>query len=339
MPFSLLPYARLRATLLCCGGLFALAACFDDEPEYDETRERGDLGNGRFVYDCFNQTDTACEDGSAELPKLLAVGGRFELRFAVESGAQPSVIAPSFDFVRRIEGGFQVRTPGQFALLAVNGNREVIDLKHLLAAEIAEVRVQKRSELPTASLRLAAGEAVELTAAPFDAFGAKLGGALDYAWSSADEALLRVESLPALNRVRVRALTSGRVALQVEVAGATHAVDVVVGTGELADAGRPRDAAVEAQSADAAPDAGAEPSDAAAEADASEPDADADAEPEEDAEPEPEPDAGDLGADAMSDQLTAKAPWTPSSAPRILRLFGVLGALAVPCLDTHGGDA
>jgi hypothetical protein len=288
MPFATLPRGRLRATLLCCGGLLAFAACFDDDPEYDETRERGDLGNGRFVYDCFNQTDTACEDGSAELPKLLAVGGRFELRFAVESGAQPSVIAPSFDFARRIEGGFQVRAPGQFALLAVNGNREVIDIKHLLAAEIAEVRVQKRSDLPTASLRLSVGESVELTAAPFDAFGAKLGGALDYAWSSADEALLRVESLPALNRVRVRAVTSGRVALQVEVAGADHAVDVVVGTGERADAGPARDAAADAaQSADAAPDAGVEESEAGAEEDAAEPEA-----------TEPEPDAGDLGGDA-----------------------------------------
>jgi hypothetical protein len=305
MPFAFLSHGRLRTTLLCWGGLLAFAACFEDDPEYDETRERGDLGNGRFVYDCFNQTDTACEDGSAELPKLLAVGGRFELRFAVESGAQPSVITPSFDFARRIDGGFQVRAPGQFALLAVNGNREVIDIKHLLAAEIAEVRVQKRSDLPTASVRLGVGESVELTAAPFDAFGAKLGGALDYAWSSADEALLRVESLPALNRVRVRAVTSGRVALHVEVAGANHVVDVVVGTGERADAGPALDGAVDAaEDATAAPDAGAEETDAEAEEDAAESEADAQAEPEEDAaaepepEPEPEPDAGELGGDA-----------------------------------------
>jgi len=134
MPLPLISRAQLRATLLCLGGLLALAACLDDEPEYDETRERGDLGNGRFIYDCFNETDTACEDGSAELPKVLAVGGRFELRFAVESGAQPSVITPGFEFVRRIEGGFQVRAPGEFALLAVNGNREVIDIKHRVGA-------------------------------------------------------------------------------------------------------------------------------------------------------------------------------------------------------------
>lgn len=284
MPFALLSPARLRATLLSAAGLLACAACFEDDPEYDASRERGDLGNGRFVYDCFNQTDAACEDGRGDLPKLLAVGGRFELRFAVESGAQPSVIAPSFDFVRRIDGGFQVRAPGQFALLAVNGNREVIDLKHLLAAEIAEVRVQRRGDLPTASLQLSPGEAVELTAAPFDAAGAELGGALDYAWSSPDEELLRVESLPALHRVRVRAGASGRVQLQVEVAGAIHAVDVVVGTGERAPDAGTADAA---DLGDAEVDAGSQESDAEPGADASE---------QEDA--AVEDDAGELGGDA-----------------------------------------
>jgi hypothetical protein len=292
--------ARLRALLLCLSGVLAGAACLDDEPEFDETRERGDLGNGLFVYDCFNTTDTACADGGSDLPKLLAVGARFELRFAVESGPQPSVIAPDFEFVRRIDGGFQVRAPGQFALLAVNGNREVIDIKHLLAAEIAEVRVQRRGDLPTASLRLSPGEAVELSAAPFDATGAELGGALDYAWSSPDEALLRVESLPALHRVRVRAGTSGRVALQVVVAGAMHVVDVVVGSGERAmDAGSARDSGSDAaQSVDAGAeqtDAEVE-SDAEPEVDAAEPERDASA-PEEDA-AESEPDADEVGGDA-----------------------------------------
>jgi hypothetical protein len=298
--------ARLRATLLCLCGLVALAACLEDEPALDETRERGDLGNGRFVYGCFNETDTACADGGSDLPKLLAVGGRFELRFALESGPQPSVIAPGFDFVRRIDGGFQVRAPGQFALLAVNGNREVIDIKHLLAAEIAEVRVQRRGDLPAASLRLSPGEAVELSAAPFDATGAELAGALEYAWSSPDEALLRVESLPALHRVRVRAGSSGKVALQVVVAGAMHIVDVVVGSGESAsDAGGARDAGRDAAQS---VDAGAEQTDAEAETDAgAETDAEAEAgdvepgedaaQPQEDA-AEPEPDAAEAGGDA-----------------------------------------
>jgi hypothetical protein len=292
MPFTLLSRARLRATLLCGCGLLALAACMDDDPEYDATRERGDLGNGRFLYDCFNQTDAACEDGDATLPKVLAVGARFELRFAVGDGAQPTVIAPGFDFVRRIDGGFQVRAPGQFALLAVNGNREVIDIKHLLAAQIAEVRVQRRGDLPTTSLRLSPGEAVELVAAPFDTTGAKLGGSLDYAWRSPDEELVRVESLPVLNRVRVRAGTSGRVALQVEVAGATHVVDIVVGSGG-SDAGT-LDAAAGDAGADAADetDAAEEP-DAAEESDAAE-EADAAAA---DAETGPDAGAGDLGGD------------------------------------------
>ena len=231
--------ARARAASLCLGWALLLAACPDDDRELDETRGRGDLGRGRFVYDCFNQTDTACQSGEAELPKALAVGGRFELRFAIESGAQPSVIAPSFEFVKRIDGGFQVRAAGDFALLAVNGNREVIDIKHLHAAEIAEVRVQRRSELPVASLQLSRGESVELSAVPVDAQGSELGGALDYAWRSEDEELLRLESLPALNRVRVRAgPEDGATQLVLVVGGTSHMVSVRVGSGERApDAG------------------------------------------------------------------------------------------------------
>jgi hypothetical protein len=41
----------------------------------------------------------------------------------------------------------------------------------------------------------------------------------------------------------------------------------------------------------------------------------------------------------MRDQLTAKPPQTPFSEPQNLSLFGVLGALAVPYLDTHGDHA
>jgi hypothetical protein len=263
MPRLLLSRARARVAFFCLGSALVLAACPDEDDEIDDTRARGDLGRGRFVYECFNQTDTACEDGAAELPKALAVGGRFALRFAIESGAQPSVIAPSFDFVRRVDGGFQVRAAGDFALLAVNGNREVIDIKHLYGADIAEVRVQRNSELPATSLQLKPGESVELLAVPFDAQGAELGGALDYAWHSEDEQLLRVESLAALNRVRVRAgAESGTLQLSLEVAGTSHAVSVRIGSGE-----REPDAGADAAEPEEA-DGGLEENDAQAEADA-----------------------------------------------------------------------
>jgi hypothetical protein len=266
MPLPAFSCTRVRAILLCWACALS-SACPEDEDDYDDTRGRGDLGRGRFVYECVNETDSACEGGDPELPTKLAVGGRFEMRFAIESGPQPSVIAPSAAFARRNDGGFQVHGAGDFALLAVNGNREVIDIKHLRGAAIAEVRVQRKSELPTASLRLSPGESLELLAVPFDAQGVKLGGALGYTWSASDEQLLRVESLPALNRVRVRAgERSGTATLQVEVADATHMVSVRIGTGDgepdaggAASDGGEQDAA---EQADAQTDAGAEEADA-----------------------------------------------------------------------------
>jgi hypothetical protein len=189
---------------------------------------------------------------------VLAVGARFDLRFAVESGAQPRVIAPAGDFVRRDDGAFQVRAAGDFALLAVNGNREVIDIKHLRAAPIDEVRVQQGRELPAASLTLEAGEVQELLAAPFDRHGVLLGGALDYVWSSSEERLLQVDSLADLNRVRVRAgERAGDATLHVEVADASYEVRVHVQGGsadvdtsaeeDAADAGAQEDASADGQ--------------------------------------------------------------------------------------------
>jgi hypothetical protein len=231
------------STLLAVVGLTLLAPGCEDEEDWDP-RERGDLGNGRFVYECLNETDSACTDGGAAvLPLAVAVGGRFDMLFDVSSGPQPMVIAPAGDFVRRVDRGFQVQREGEFALLAVNGNSEVIDLKHLRAAQTAEVRVQIGEQLPVARLALAEGQTVSLLAVPFDRQGVRLGGALAYAWRSSDESLLSFESISQLNRVRVRGHRAGTTTLVVEVAGTPFSVAVQVGA-PISDAGVRTDAAV-----------------------------------------------------------------------------------------------
>jgi hypothetical protein len=234
--------------------VLALVGCFDED-DYEETRTRGDLGQGAFVYGCYNTTDTSCDDGGTELPRGLALGSRFDLRFSIKSGPQPSVISPVTDVVRRVDGVFQVEGVGGFALLAVNGNREVLDFKHLRAAEVDEIRVQRGRELPSASLRLAPKESTQLLALPYDRGGVALGGALEYAWSSSDERLLSVESLPQLNRVRVRAGTSpGRATLRVALSDTIYEVAVQIGDGSAAvesDAGAALDAGEEGAGEDA----------------------------------------------------------------------------------------
>lgn len=258
------------STRVSLAAALALVGCFEDD-DYEETRMDGDLGRGTFVYGCYNASDTSCDDGNNALPRALAVGSRFDVRLSIASGPQPSVISPVTDVVRRVDGAFQVESAGEFVLLAVNSNREVIDLKHLRAEEVAEIRVQSGRDLPSSTLELDPKQSVELLALPFGHGGVKLGGALEYDWSSSDEQLLRVESLPGLNRVRVRAGNSdGTVQLRVAVAGAMHEVNVQVGDGiPRVDAGQERDAG----SGDAGSESDAAESADAAEADAREADA------------------------------------------------------------------
>jgi hypothetical protein len=228
-------------TLAAAVGLSLLLHGCDENDDFDAP-DRGELGNGHFLYECLNDTDSACLDGgTATLPQAIAVGGRFDMRFPVVSGAQPTVIAPASAFVRRAGTGFEVLREGQFALLAVNGNTEVVDFKHLRAANTAEVRVQVGSQPPVARLALAEGQTASLVAAPFDRDGIKLGGALVYTWRSSDPSCVSVDSLTQLNRVSVRANNACVANLITEVAGTTFSVAVQVG-GALPDAGIVADA-------------------------------------------------------------------------------------------------
>ena|GEM_PF-6108881 len=241
---------RLRLLLV-----LGLMACEEGDP--DVTRERGDLGRGKFIYECLGQTDAACEQGPAEFPQAIAVDARFWMRFAVERGPTPAVIPAAQTFVQA-HGGFTALRAGELALLAVNGNLEVIDIKHVRSAQVSEVRVQREGSLPQSELELNTGESVELRAVPFDALGVPLAGALDYTWSSKDHAALKVETLPDLNRVLVRALRAGDTSLEVVVG--KHALSLPVhvqGADVEEDAGS--DAGEDA--GDLAPDAGADTGD------------------------------------------------------------------------------
>jgi hypothetical protein len=228
-------------TLLAAVGVSLLLHGCDENDDFD-ARDRGELGNGHFVYECLNDTDSACADGgTATLPQAMAVGGRFAMRFPVVSGAQPTVIAPAPSFVRPAGAGFEVLREGQFVMLAVNGNTEVVDLKHLRAANTAEVRVQAGNQPPVARLVLAEGQTLSLLAAPFDRDGVKLGGSLVYTWRSSDASCVSVDSLAQLNRVTVRARGACVASLITEVAGTAFSVAVQVG-GVLPDAGAGADA-------------------------------------------------------------------------------------------------
>jgi hypothetical protein len=233
------PMAFTKARSLRLGLLLALVAC--EDTSIDTSRERGDLGRGKFIYECLGETDASCTTATTSFPQAVAVQSRFAMRFAIDEGAQPTVIPGSSNFVEQVTGGFKVVRSGELALLAVTGNREVIDLKHLRGADIASVRVQRAKSLPESRLQLAADETVEVLAIPMDAQGVVLGGALDYRFSSEQPAIVRIETLAELNRVRIRAISEGETNLSIEVGGKTYMVPVesAGGAGPEPDAGEP----------------------------------------------------------------------------------------------------
>lgn len=222
-----------------------LQSCVDEDANDERQGSRGELGVGQFDYQCFNETDITCIDDDPRPPRAIAVGGRFDLRATQESGPQPTVYAPAMDLVRSIEGGFQVRARGEFAILALNGNREVVDLTHLRGMEIEEVRVREEdSELPSTTLRLEPQKTLRVLAVPYGAGDIKLGGAVTYAWSSSDESVVSIETLNALNRVRVRAGGKpGSAMLLIDVGSKSFTINVEVASGDVAkDAGSASDA-------------------------------------------------------------------------------------------------
>jgi hypothetical protein len=221
------PGSRSFLSYLCVSLLLSLTAC--EAEEFDASPGRGDLGRGKFIYECLGDTDPACASGLAVFPQAVALGSRFALRFAIDRGAQPTVIAAAPSFAKAVPGGFEVLRTGHLAFLAVNGNREVIDIKHLRSAAVAEVRVRRGAGLPETELRVQPGDSFELTAVAFDAQGVQLGGALDYTWRSENSAVLRVETLPELSRVGVRAVGPGQTTLVIEVAGQEHVLSVISG--------------------------------------------------------------------------------------------------------------
>jgi hypothetical protein len=208
--------------------MLGLMACDDYEPDY--TPERGDLGTGKFIYQCLGESDATCAV-TERYPQAIAVNARFGMRFATYDGVQPVVIAGAPSFTQTVVGGFKALRAGQLAMLAVNGNREVIDIKHFRSAEIAEVRVKQGDALPQEEIDLVPGEPIELSAVPFDFIGVELAGALDYAWTSGDPTLVAVETLSDLSRIRIRALREGETTLNVMVGGQVHAL-VVRASGE-----------------------------------------------------------------------------------------------------------
>jgi hypothetical protein len=193
-----------------CALMLLASGCDEDGLEDGEA---GELGRGNFVYECVNASDALC---APTAPHVLAVGARFRMSFSVERGARPLVIAPSEQLVRERNGAFQVMAAGTLPMFAVDGERRVIDILHLRAASIAELRLETEDGRPLTELRLSPGQQLQVTAVPLDPDRDVLGGAIDYRWNNESPDLLAIDATETSNRVVLRALGMGEAKFRVE---------------------------------------------------------------------------------------------------------------------------
>jgi hypothetical protein len=187
------------------------------ETDLQGDKAPGELGGGAFRYDCFGTTDLACSNGEVSFPQAVAVGARFSIAYEPEAGPVPRVVAGSSASLASLPGGFEMKRAGYAALLALNAEREGVDLRHVRGAHVAQLQVSADAGVGLSQLRLQAGESHVLRAIPLDRFGVKLGGALSYRWWSSDEAVLQLQSTEDSNRALVVAGEAGQALLSVQV--------------------------------------------------------------------------------------------------------------------------
>jgi hypothetical protein len=184
--------------------LLALPACSDTyTPEPDPGY--GELGVGVFLLECPTLSDPACVGGGSvatSFPRAFAVGGRFGLQYDWKSSDDehygdplPQIQTSAPQLLDRAGDGFTVKAPGYAAVLAVTGDSEIVDIRHLYLAEVDALQIVALAEplaTPLITLALEPGETVELLVRPIDGDDQPLSGRLEYTWASSDVAVASI---------------------------------------------------------------------------------------------------------------------------------------------------
>lgn len=215
--------------------LFALMAgplaCGDG---YDEgATAKGELGDGVFRYVCAGNSDSFCPDGvtASSFPQALAVGGQFSLKYEPKGGgALPQVEPASRSALSKELDVFTLHQPGYVAVFAQDAFGDVIDLLHLNGRHVAGITVALDG-MEQSTLRLGAGERLDIVAQPRDQFQTLLAGSLRYVWGSDDPSVFVVASDTDDDDVTLEGVSPGTAVLHIEAGGHTHTIQVEVGPG------------------------------------------------------------------------------------------------------------
>ena len=227
----------MRLTLALITALTALAApgCVIDEDADDRPSRPGELGAGDFLYVCVGDSDPLCAQGSVAetFPERIAVGGRFALDFnpndtIFSDGVALRIEAPNETLVKAELGSFSIEEAGYQVFLAVSSESEVVDLQHILAANIERISVRTMDSQDLDTIELALGESITVSAVPQDRLRSTLAGSLDYAWSITDPEIADVATVDEDFDVTIEAVSEGVTTLIVEAGGFAQEVTVEV---------------------------------------------------------------------------------------------------------------
>ena len=216
-----LGFATVLATLVGAG-------CID--PITDEPAKEGELGVGNFLYRCVGDSDWYCDEGGTaeNFPEAIAVGGRFNLDYNQDiDGVVPRVKSGS-DAIINDGNALLMARAGYAVVLAVEGFGDVIDLLHISGRDVTRIAVTTMDSQDLETIELAPGDRIELVARPQDDLRTTLGGALDYTWSSDDEAVFEIASADLDESVEIEAVAPGTAMLMVSTGEFTQMIPVEV---------------------------------------------------------------------------------------------------------------
>lgn len=219
---------------------------------------------------------------ATNFPERVAEGGLFDVDYRPFSSKDVSafdIATVSRGIIEEHDDVLIGAAPGLVAIVAKRtADGRILDFVHLRVVKAGGLRMTASGSSPR--LTWHTGAVQTLRAVPLDGRGLVLAGALDYGWTTSDEAVVRLERQSPASEMELLPRAPGKATITVRANGATGSLDVTVegtpvvdpplpgegdGGAPLADGGRPtRDAgnrAPDAEPGDALPP----PSDAAVE--------------------------------------------------------------------------
>jgi hypothetical protein len=219
----------------------AITAC---DPLRNQTGIEGELGNGKFTYECAAVADPLCDNGETEiaLDNDIAKGSRFEMKYRARDSGMTGVVSASdvrLEELSSSSGVFEAKEVGKVGIVARRGSTD-LDILHVYVAEVDHLEIEAglatNTPTVTTSFDADAGDHIVLRGFAVDDRSNLLAGALDCQWSVDDPTLVSIDSLEGDNRIDITALSEGTATLTLTMGEQTAQFTVNV-TGTIGQGG------------------------------------------------------------------------------------------------------